>query len=55
MEPTEQVISSMLFQERLAFWIAMAVGATLRVDCVVFRSGTGDLDDCAARGIHVSP
>src|SRR6266481_1703106 len=28
-----------------AFWIALLLGATLRIYCVAFTSGTGDLED----------
>src|SRR5438477_3548411 len=30
---------------RMAFWTAMLVGALLRIYCVGFTSGTGDMDD----------
>jgi len=28
-----------------AFWIAMLIGAALRIYCIVFTNGTGDMDD----------
>ena len=28
-----------------AFWLAIAIGAALRIYCVVFTNGTGDMDD----------
>src|SRR2546423_10497668 len=32
-------------QPTAGFWIAIFVGAVLRIYCVVFTSGTGDMDD----------
>jgi Gpi18-like mannosyltransferase len=32
-------------QQKFAFWCAVAVGAALRLYCVVWTNGTGDMDD----------
>ena len=34
-----------LFRAPRAFWIAIVVGAALRIYCVAFTNGTGDMDD----------
>src|SRR3984893_10236674 len=32
-------------KRKTAFWIAMLIGAALRIYCLVFTNGTGDMDD----------
>lgn len=32
-------------QHKLAFWTAIAIGAVLRIYCIVFTGGTGDMED----------
>ena len=41
----KRVVPPVVLQKRYAFWIAIAVGAILRAYCVIFTSGTGDLED----------
>src|SRR5437763_16962499 len=38
---------------RMAFWTAMLVGALLRIYCVGFTSGTGDMDDWEDHALQV--
>src|SRR5437588_5594546 len=37
--------SRSFLQPIAAFWWAIAIGAALRIYCVVFTNGTGDMDD----------
>src|SRR5437879_11703008 len=42
---TKLASSRSFLQPMTVFWLAMVIGAALRVYCVVSTSGTGDLDD----------
>jgi len=43
--PAAPIPASSFSKRKSAFWVAMLVGAMLRIYCFVFTNGTGDMDD----------
>src|SRR5436853_3627387 len=43
--PAAPIPTSSCSKRKSAFWVAMLLGAVLRIYCFVFTNGTGDMDD----------